>query len=156
MLEKKHFKILFFLELILILTLIDFITKISISSTTQLTSFFSFTKTFNSGSSFSLFSQLPYYNSFLIIFSILILLLLLYVASSSKILLTTQDLLLLTLVFSGISGNLIDRILYGAVQDIFYLKGVFIFNFADVYLTFGAIYLIYLEISKSHYFLRKQ
>ena len=47
----------------------------------------------------------------------------------------------LATLLAGIIGNLIDRIFYGGVRDFIYFKSInfYIFNFADIYLTIGAI-----------------
>lgn len=49
----------------------------------------------------------------------------------------------LAVLFAGIVGNLIDRILLGGVRDFIYFKFInfYIFNFADIYLTIGTILL---------------
>lgn len=55
------------------------------------------------------------------------------------------------ITFAGIVGNLIDRIIFNGVRDFIYFKSInfFIFNFADIYLTIGAvclcIYLLFLH-----------
>lgn len=47
------------------------------------------------------------------------------------------------LVFAGALGNLVDRVFFGAVRDFICLEFINfpIFNFADVFLTIGAIML---------------
>ena len=47
------------------------------------------------------------------------------------------------LVFAGAIGNLVDRVFFGAVRDFICLEFISfpIFNFADVFLTIGAIML---------------
>ena len=47
------------------------------------------------------------------------------------------------LVFAGAFGNLVDRVFFGAVRDFICLEFINfpIFNFADVFLTIGAIML---------------
>ncbi len=49
----------------------------------------------------------------------------------------------LSLMLAGIIGNFIDRIIFGGVRDFIYFKFInfYIFNFADIYLTFGAIFM---------------
>lgn len=53
-------------------------------------------------------------------------------------------------VIGGGIGNIIDRIAYGSVTDFLYINlGFFrtgIFNFADVSITFGALFIIALQI----------
>ena len=56
----------------------------------------------------------------------------------------------LILIFSGALGNFYDRIFYGAVPDFidFHVNNFhwFIFNFADIFITFGVIFMIVFEI----------
>ena len=51
------------------------------------------------------------------------------------------------LVIGGALGNLIDRLVYGRVADFFHLYGFgydfYVFNVADVAITFGAVAIIY-------------
>jgi signal peptidase II len=51
------------------------------------------------------------------------------------------------LVIGGALGNLIDRLAYGRVADFFYFygfgQGFYVFNVADVAITFGAVAIIY-------------
>lgn len=53
-------------------------------------------------------------------------------------------------VIGGGIGNIFDRIAYGSVTDFLYIHcGIFqtgIFNFADVSITFGALFIIALQI----------
>ena len=56
----------------------------------------------------------------------------------------------LILILGGALGNFFDRLYYSAVPDFidFHFKGFhwFIFNVADIFITFGLICLIYVEI----------
>lgn len=56
-------------------------------------------------------------------------------------------------VIGGGIGNIIDRISYGSVTDFLYIHyGFFrtgVFNFADVSITFGALFIIALQIHNS-------
>lgn len=51
------------------------------------------------------------------------------------------------LVIGGALGNLIDRLVYGRVADFFYFHsfgyGFYVFNVADIAITFGAVAIIY-------------
>ena len=51
------------------------------------------------------------------------------------------------LVIGGALGNLIDRLLYGKVADFFHFYGFgydwYVFNVADIAITFGAVAIIY-------------
>jgi signal peptidase II len=50
------------------------------------------------------------------------------------------------LLIGGALGNVIDRILYGAVADFFYFhawgRGWYVFNIADIAITFGVVLLL--------------
>ncbi|HAD13171.1 MAG TPA: signal peptidase II [Saprospirales bacterium] len=56
-------------------------------------------------------------------------------------------------IIGGGVGNILDRIAYGSSTDFLYINiGFFktgIFNFADVSITFGALFIIALQILKS-------
>lgn len=72
-----------------------------------------------------------------------------YTAKSSKQQVASSKLFswCLALVFAGIIGNMIDRILYGAVRDFIRIGDWFpIFNLADVYLCVGVGMFIYYEM----------
>ena len=51
------------------------------------------------------------------------------------------------LVIGGALGNLIDRLVYGRVADFFHFYAFgydwYVFNIADIAITFGAIAIIY-------------
>lgn len=48
----------------------------------------------------------------------------------------------LALLLGGILGNLIDRIAFGYVTDIFMFFGLPVFNLADIFIAAGALYLV--------------
>jgi len=50
-------------------------------------------------------------------------------------------------LFSGALSNLIDRLIYWYVIDYIDFFGLFIFNLADIYISFGIIIYIFYEIS---------
>lgn len=52
------------------------------------------------------------------------------------------------LILAGGIGNLIDRILRGFVVDFISLKWVGIFNFSDMYIVFGVIIIIFVELQE--------
>ena len=54
----------------------------------------------------------------------------------------------LNLLIAGTIGNLIDRIYFGYVRDFIDLTIWPVFNFADVYVTVGVLYLIYILYKK--------
>ena len=53
----------------------------------------------------------------------------------------------LGLVIGGALGNLVDRLVYGKVADFFHFYGFgydwYVFNIADVAITFGVVGLLY-------------
>ena len=56
------------------------------------------------------------------------------------------------MIIGGAIGNLIDRVLYGAVVDFIDLHYLnlhwYVFNIADIYISIGCILLILFEIKK--------
>ena len=54
------------------------------------------------------------------------------------------------LIIAGALGNFFDRLPYGVVTDFLHFKpfdfSLFIFNFADAYITIGAIIFIFSEL----------
>jgi signal peptidase II len=48
----------------------------------------------------------------------------------------------LALLLGGILGNLIDRIAFGYVTDIFMFYGLPVFNLADIFIAGGVVYLV--------------
>ena len=56
----------------------------------------------------------------------------------------------LTLITGGALGNILDRFNDGEVTDFIHLEilefSLFVFNFADLFITIGAILIIYFEI----------
>ena len=65
---------------------------------------------------------------------------------------TKVDKLIFSVIIGGALGNLYDRINYSAVPDFIDLnyKGFhwFVFNVADIFISFGIICLIFMEIFK--------
>ena len=59
---------------------------------------------------------------------------------------------LFSIIIGGAIGNLIDRVLYGAVVDFIDLHYQnlhwYVFNIADIYISIGCILLILFEIKK--------
>ena len=102
----------------------------------------SITLTHNTGAAFSLFSGSKY---FLIGIGILVFIgLIIYYNSIKDV--DDLDAFIFSLLFGGIVGNLIDRIIYGYVID--YVSLTFggyyfpIFNFADVCIVFAVVLII--------------
>lgn len=137
----------------LFLLIIDIITKYTIDINVNLmetkeliTNFFSITKVYNYGASWNILTG---HRILLIITSLVVLILLYYY--QTKFLLNTRNIIAFSLVYSGILGNLIDRILNGYVIDFldFKLFGYDypVFNFADIYIVIG-IFLLMIAIIK--------
>jgi signal peptidase II len=102
----------------------------------------------NEGIAFGLFSfnQNNFYNALTFIIAIIIILIL--VMTFYNIGLKKYSLLI---IFSGALGNLFDRIFYKAVPDFIDLHinnfHWFIFNVSDIFITFGVMLMIVLEIT---------
>ena len=147
------FSIQFFI--LLIIFLIDRITKIYILNIAEdtgnvdihINSFLNFFLVWNTGIGFGLFSfeETSVYN-FITIIIVIINLIIIYLIYKSK------DIIgyFLLIILGGSLGNLFDRINYSAVPDFidFNFKGYhwFIFNVADIFITFGIICLIFAEL----------
>jgi len=97
----------------------------------------------NTGSLFGLFSNS---NIIFIIFTILIIVLIIFNLVKQK--LKRFEIIFLSLVLGGAFGNLIDRIIYGAVTDFIDLKIWPVFNLADVAISIGVIGLIVYYLKK--------
>ena len=101
----------------------------------------------NEGIAFGLFSfgHNNLYNLLTIIISLIILTILYFVIKSQGI--KKYSLLM---ILGGALGNLYDRIFYKAVPDFidFHIGNFhwFIFNFADIFITIGVVFMILLEI----------
>jgi signal peptidase II len=52
-------------------------------------------------------------------------------------------------VIGGALGNFVDRLAYGHVIDYLFLRYFSIFNLADMCITFGIVWIIYLELFKN-------
>lgn len=130
------------------LLMIDIITKLLIDysfnlmeTRTIIMNFFSITKIYNDGASWNLLAG---HRIILILISIVMLGILFYY--QSKFLLNERNVLAFGLLYSGILGNLIDRIFYGYVIDFLDLT-IFgydfpVFNFADICIVLGIFLLI--------------
>ncbi len=91
----------------------------------------------NTGIAFGLFRNLP--GVFLVLNFVLVVFLLCYFA----IRLSRKDTIFAyILILSGAISNLIDRLLYGGVLDYFDFIAFPTFNIADVYITFGVIFIL--------------
>lgn len=132
---------------------IDIISKILIDNYLELSirnavinNFFSITKVYNTGASWSIFSG---HQIFLIIISIIILICLFYYSLKFKE--NIRNILAFSLLYGGIFGNLFNRIFNGYVIDFldFNLFGYDypVFNLADVWIVIG-IFLLIIAIYK--------
>lgn len=131
---------IFFLSLdILTKYLIDI--KFNLLETKEIISnFFSITKVYNYGASWNILSGFRW---LLIIISIIILITLFYY--ETKFIMNKRNILAFSLLYSGILGNLINRLFNGYVIDFldFIIFGYDypVFNFADIFIVLGIILL---------------
>lgn len=140
-----------------VLLMIDQLVKLLVRSKislmdeiTVIPNFFSLYHIENTGAAFSLFSGATI---ILIVLSVLVLAFLHFYVLSDEVM-TKWKKVGLGIVIGGIIGNLIDRILYGAVVD--YLAFSFfgysfpVFNIADIGITVGFLILV-IDIFRSDY-----
>lgn len=111
----------------------------------EITSFFLLVLAWNTGISYGLLgSESPYWPYALTMFAVLLSAGFFYWLWTAKRALVSIS---LGLVIAGALSNALDRVLYGAVADFFYLSAGnyswYIFNLADCWITFGAIGLIW-------------
>ena len=116
-------------------------TKVIISN------FFSLTKVYNTGASWNILAG---YRFILIILTLIILLLL--VLYQKKFQENKRNILAFSLLYGGIIGNLLDRLIYGYVIDFFDFK-IFgynypVFNIADICIVFGIVLLVVAILKK--------
>ena len=111
------------------------------------TSFLNFNLIWNDGIAFGLFSfeKKIYYNFLTILIVLITLIILWMITRTEKI-----EKLAFMMIFGGSVGNIFDRLYYSSVPDFIDIHfnnfHWFIFNVADIFITFGVILLIYLEI----------
>ena len=145
-------KIFFQFFIIVIIFSIDRISKIYILNITgevdvYINSFLSFFLVWNTGIGFGLFSfeQSTIYN-FITALIVIINLMIIYLIFKSK----DSRAYFFLIILGGSLGNLFDRIYYSAVPDFIDLNyngyHWFIFNVADIFITFGIICLIFVEL----------
>ena len=145
--------------IILIIFLIDRISKLyvihldsKILNSEILTSkFLNIQLIWNGGIAFGLFSfdEKKSYNILTILILIVILVIIFMIIKSEG--LKKYSLLM---ILGGGLGNLFDRIFYSAVPDFFdfHVGNLhwFVFNFADVFITLGVIFMILLELTNNN------
>ena len=152
MINSNLKKILIQFFIIIIIFLIDRLSKIYILNITgevdvYINSFLSFFLVWNTGIGFGLFSfeQSSIYD-FITVLIVIINLMIIYLIFKSKNIRAYFFLIIL----GGSLGNLFDRIYYSAVPDFIDLNyngyHWFIFNVADIFITFGIICLIFVEL----------
>ncbi len=156
-----NFKIInsnFYLNLIIILSIfildrltkfyVIYLDKINGNSEIFSSKFLNIYLIWNEGIAFGLFSfnENNLYN-FLTIFILIIVFVILYMISKSSGLKKYS----LLMILGGALGNVFDRIIYKAVPDFidFHIGNFhwFIFNFADIFISIGVIFLIIMEFT---------
>ena len=132
-----------------IIVIVDLISKLVIDKLLKINetisiinNFFSITKVFNRGASFSMFIG---YRLLFILIGIITIVILFKYLNNFKI--NNRNILAFSLLIGGIMGNLIDRVIYGYVVD-FLDFNIFgfdapIFNIADTCICIGAFLLFY-------------
>lgn len=132
-----------------IIVIVDLISKLVIDKLLKINetisiinNFFSITKVFNRGASFSMF--IGYRLLFILIGIIAIVILFKYLNNFKM---NNRNIFAFSLLIGGIIGNLIDRVIYGYVID-FLDFNIFgydapIFNIADTCICIGAFLLFY-------------
>ena len=134
-------------SIIFLLVLIDQLTKFIFRDVDLIGNIIYLKSYRNTGSAFSLFSGLEYYNWFIIILSLIIFIICLYKYKN----LVSNKYYLFSFIFfiSGIICNFLDRFFLGYVRDFIGIKYFSIFNIADIYLSLAVIILIYYEIKNN-------
>ena len=125
-----------------------YLDKINLNSEIFSSKFLNINLIWNEGIAFGFFSvsSQNLYNLLTLIIFIVILLVFYFLIKS-----TGFEKYALIFIFSGALGNVYDRIIYNAVPDFidFHVGNFhwFIFNIADVFITLGIIFMIFLEIT---------
>ena len=136
------------------LLFVDRITKLLIDNCfnlmetkTIIINFFKVTKVYNDGASWNILSG---HRMVLILLAIIMLGILIYYQNKFKM--NNRNIFAFSMLYSGITGNLIDRVIYGYVID-FLDFTIFnydfpVFNFADICIVIGVILLIIAILKK--------
>jgi signal peptidase II len=160
--EKK--KIIFCSLIIVAIFLIDRFTKLYVLNLVEIhnhvdifvTSFLNIYLVWNKGVAFGLlnFEQSEIYNLITGIITIISLAVLVMIVKTKDI-----RVYFLSFIFSGAIGNLFDRLYYTAVPDFidFHINNFhwFIFNVADIFISFGVICLILVELIFDKYLINE-
>lgn len=95
---------------------------------------------FNTGAAFSMLAGKVW---FFILVAVIASIIIIYLLYSRKWGLSVGSKVGLAIILGGAIGNLIDRIAFGGVRDFIYFKSIdyAIFNFADSFVTIGAVVL---------------
>ena len=113
---------------------------------------------FNTGAAFSMFSGATWV---FIVVTIICCVFMVYLLFTQRITLSMLSKVCITIILGGAIGNLIDRIFLAGVRDFIYFKSInfAIFNFADAFITVGAILLaisLIISLSKAKKTEKKQ
>ena len=114
--------------------------RVHLAEPIEITSFFQLQLAKNTGIAFSF--PVPLW--ILIIVTALVLIFLLAILITKK--LSLLQTIVIVLIFVGATGNLIDRVFFGAVIDFLKFWSFPIFNLADVMITVGAGLFLFEEI----------
>lgn len=142
-------KTLFFGLIVLIIVVLDQISKNIVQSLRQgesielIPGFLNIGNYFNTGASFGMLGNQTW---FLILFSIVIIGLIIYYYNK----IPKEYNVLTALILGGTIGNLIDRLFLGFVVDFIDLSFWPAFNIADIAVTLGAILIIVFMIKNKH------
>ena len=103
---------------------------------------------YNSGIAFGIFDNGSVFTSYiLLILTLLISLYLIWMIINES---EVNKKIALSIITAGAFGNILDRVIDGQVTDFLHLEilnfSFFIFNFADAFITIGALLIIYFEI----------
>ena len=146
--KKRSFSIdyLLFFLLLVILVFLDQITKFLTDGYAYGKGFLYIKSSYNYGSSFGIFSGVPYYPYIMLFLSLVLLCFLFYLVYSYF---SSRDkhysllfIFSIMLMIAGVMGNGIDRLLFLYVRDFIAVEGFFIFNLADFYLNVAVILFI--------------
>ena len=151
-LKKKFYLNFIFVILIFLIDRISKIYVINLADKNNISEIFSskflnISLIWNDGIAFGLFSlsQIKLYNFITIIITVVIFVIFIMIIKNSYL-----KRFSLLMILGGAIGNLYDRIFYKAVPDfIDFHVGTFhwfIFNVADIFITLGVIFMIYLEL----------
>jgi len=154
--DKINFKkLLLYISIILVIFLLDRISKLYVLSVLEefgnvdikINSFLNIILVWNSGIGFGLLSfEKPLIYDFITFFIGIINVIILYLVFKSK----DIRAYFFIIILGGSLGNLFDRVYYKAVPDFIDLNyndyHWFIFNIADIFITIGIICLIFIEL----------